>query len=322
MEQEGGLMNVKPIKLLPATKDYIWGGTKLKELWGKKADTPTIAECWEFSVYPGSASVVDDAMFKGYTLDKLLEKHPEFFGEKLKNYKKFPVLIKLLDASGDLSVQVHPSDEYALEHEGELGKTEMWYILDADEGAYIYYGFNRGYTREEVASAAANGSITELLNKVFVKKGDCFAVPAGTVHALCRGVTVYEAQENSNVTYRVWDYRRKDKNGRERELHLDKALEVMDTGPAPMEQTANTRVVNGNTVRKLVKTEYFNVKEVRITGEYLMYSPDSFQVVTVADGSAVFDSGAVAEKGDTYFLPAGQMYKLTAENAVILVTSL
>ena len=315
-------MQAGALKLKPATKDYIWGGTKLKTEWGKTADTETVAECWELSTYPGSQSEIDDVRFKGYTLSKLLEKYPEFFGEKVKKFKVFPVLIKLLDASGDLSVQVHPSDEYALKNEGEYGKTEMWYVLDAEEGAYIYYGFNREVCADEVKKAVSENAITTLLNKVYVQKGDFFCVPAGTVHALCRGVTVYEVQENSNLTYRVYDYDRIGKDGKPRELHLEKALEVMDFSPARTVNEAAVKLVGDATVRKLVKTDYFNVKEVRIRGEYLMYSPDSFMTFTVAEGNGEIEGGVSFKKGESYFLPACQMYKLRAENALIIVTTL
>lgn len=315
-------MDVGALKLKPATKDYIWGGTRLKTEWGKLADTETVAECWELSTYPGSESEIDDVRFKGYTLSKLLEKYPEFFGEKLKNFKVFPVLIKLLDASGDLSVQVHPSDEYALKNEGEYGKTEMWYVLDAEEGAYIYYGFAEKVSAEEVRKAVSENAVTALLNKVYVKKGDFFLVPAGTVHALCKGVTVYEVQENSNLTYRVYDYDRKGKDGKPRELHLEKALKVMDFSPTEEAGEAKTKVVGDAVIRKLVKTDYFSVKEVRINGEYLMYSPDSFMTFTVAEGNGEIEGGISFKKGESYFLPACQMYKLRAENALIIVTTL
>ena len=315
-------MQVGALKLKPATKDYIWGGTKLKTEWGKQADTETVAECWELSTYPGSESEIDDARFKGYTLSKLLGKYPEFFGEKLKNFSVFPVLIKLLDASGDLSVHVHPSDEYALKNEGEYGKTEMWYVLDAEEGAYIYYGFNRKVCADEVRKAVSENAVTALLNKVYVKKGDFFLVPAGTVHALCKGVTVYEVQENSNLTYRVYDYDRKGKDGKPRELHLEKALEVSNFSPAAEVNAVNAKLVGDAEVRKLVNTDYFSVKEVRIRGEYLMYSPDSFITFTVAEGNGEIESGVSFKKGESYFLPAQQIYKLRAENALILVTTL
>ena len=221
-------MKLKPLKLKPAVKDYIWGGTALKERWGKTSDTDTIAECWEFSLFPGSSSEVDEVLFKGFDLIKLYERYPAIFGKAAEKHKVFPILIKLIDANADLSVQVHPSDEYADKYEGgSLGKSEIWYIADAKEGASIYYGFSRDVSREEAEKSIKENTITSLLRKIPVKKGEFYYVPAGTVHALLAGVTVIEIQENSNLTYRVYDYDRRDKAGNPRELHVAKALEVM-----------------------------------------------------------------------------------------------
>ncbi|MBQ8178774.1 MAG: class I mannose-6-phosphate isomerase [Clostridia bacterium] len=318
-------MKLRPLKLKPALRTYIWGGTKLKEFWGKESDTDSIAECWELSMYTDSESIVDDPAFYEYTLSKLQRNYPELFGDKVNDYSKFPILIKLLDASADLSIQVHPDDVYAMAREGgQLGKNEVWYIADAEEGAAIYYGFNRDVTKEEVIDGVVNGTITELLNRCPVKKGDCFFVPAGTVHALQKGVTVIEVQQSSDITYRLYDYGRKDKNGNARKLHIREALDVMTLKKSEI-PTLNPQkeLANGAKLRILTKNGYFTAKEVVIEkGEYLIYSEESFVTFTVADGEAEFESGEKIKKGDTWFIPAYYMAKIKAEKATLVVTTI
>ncbi len=318
-------MKLRPLKLQPAVRSYIWGGTKLKELWGKESDTDTIAECWELSMYTDSESVVDDPAFYEYTLSKLQRNYPELFGDKVNDYNKFPILIKLLDASADLSIQVHPDDVYAMAREGgQLGKNEVWYIADAEEGAAIYYGFNRDVTKDEVIDGVVNGTITELLNRCPVKKGDCFFVPAGTVHALQKGVTVIEVQQSSDITYRLYDYGRKDKNGNARKLHIREALDVTSLKKSEI-PTLNPQkeLSNGAKLRILTKNGYFTSKEVIIEkGEYLIYSEESFVTFTVADGEAEFESGEKIKKGDTWFIPAYYMAKIKADSVTLVVTTI
>ena len=302
-------MKLKPLKLKPAVKDYIWGGTALKERWGKTSDTDTIAECWEFSLFPGSSSEVDEVLFKGFDLIKLYERYPAIFGKAAEKHKVFPILIKLIDANADLSVQVHPSDEYADKYEGgSLGK---------------YYGFSRDVSREEAEKSIKENTITSLLRKIPVKKGEFYYVPAGTVHALLAGVTVIEIQENSNLTYRVYDYDRRDKASNPRELHVAKALEVMTlTASEPPRQDVPAKDIGGATVRKMIKTPYFTSKEVTLHGEYLIYNEDSFVTFTVSEGEGEFDGGERFLKGETWLIPAGYMTKLISSHAVLVVTAL
>ena len=202
-------MKAQPILFTPATKSYLWGGTALMEKWGKTATETTIAECWELSAYAGCESIARGGACDGMSLGKIVETHPELFGSAARD--GFPILVKLIDAAKDLSVQVHPDDLYARVHEGDRGKTEMWYIADAVPGAAIYYGFARDVSREEVEKSIRENTVTTLLQKVPVTRGDAFLVPAGTVHALLAGVTVIEIQESSNVTYRVYDYDRRER---------------------------------------------------------------------------------------------------------------
>lgn len=318
-------MKLRPLKLKPALRSYIWGGTKLKELWGKESDNDTIAECWELSMYTDSESIVDDPAFYEYNLSKLQRNYPEFFGDKVNDYSKFPILVKLLDAAADLSIQVHPDDVYAMAREGgQLGKNEVWYIADAEEGSAIYYGFNRDVTKEEVIDGVVNGTITELLNRCPVKKGDYFFVPAGTVHALQKGVTVIEVQQSSDITYRIFDYGRKDKNGNARKLHIREALDVMTLKKSEIPTVGEQKVLsNGSKIRVLTKNGYFTAKEVKIEkGEYLIYSEESFVTFTVADGTAKFENGDEIKKGETWFIPAYYMAKILADNATLIVTTI
>lgn len=318
-------MKLRPLKLKPAVRSYIWGGTKLKEFWGKESDTETIAECWELSMYTDSNSIVDDPAFYDYTLEQLQHNYPEFFGDKVNDHSKFPILVKLIDASADLSIQVHPDDAYAMAREGgQLGKNEVWYIADAEEGAAIYYGFNRDLTKEEAIDAIVNGTITECLNRCPVKKGDYFFVPAGTVHALQKGVTVIEVQQSSDITYRVYDYGRKDKAGNARKLHIREALDVMNLKKSELPEIALPKVLeNGSSIRILTKNAYFTTKEVKISnGEYLIYNEESFVTFTVADGEGEFEGGEKIQKGETWFIPAYYMAKIKAQNLTIVVTNI
>ena len=214
-------INMKPIKLAPAFKDYLWGGTKLKTEFDKKSDLQKVAESWELSTHKDGQSIVANGEFKGLTLSEYIEKNGrECIGKNAMAFEFFPILIKFIDAADNLSVQVHPSDEYALSNEGEYGKTEMWYVLDCEKDAFLYYGLNREITKEEFAERIKENMLLEVLNKVKVNKGDVFFINSGTIHAIGKGIVICEIQQNSNTTYRVYDYDRRDKNGNTRELHV------------------------------------------------------------------------------------------------------
>ena len=202
------------LKLQPAGKDYLWGGTRLRDEYGKKIDLTPLAETWECSVHPDGPSIVANGPHKGKTLAEVLRLHQEYLGSKVKN-GELPILVKFIDAKKDLSVQVHPDDEYAREHEADNGKTEMWYVIDAEEGASLVYGFQHKVTPKLLKKAIETGTLDKHLHKIKVRKGDVFYVPAGTVHGIGAGILIAEIQESSNVTYRVYDYNRVDKNGHE-----------------------------------------------------------------------------------------------------------
>ncbi|MBQ3105569.1 MAG: class I mannose-6-phosphate isomerase, partial [Lachnospiraceae bacterium] len=219
----------KPFLLKPAGKDYLWGGRRLKDDFSKELDMEPLAETWECSTHPDGPSIVSGGAFDGKTLTEVLKAHPEYLGTHPRSEGELPILIKLIDAKQDLSVQVHPDDAYAKEHEnGSLGKSELWYVLDAKKDAKLVYGFYHDMEKQVLKESLLNGTVEKYLQKVSVQKDDVFYIEAGTVHALGAGALVAEIQENSNVTYRMFDYNRVDKHGNARPLHVDRALDVVD----------------------------------------------------------------------------------------------
>lgn len=228
-EQELGYEIEPFVKLLPAYKDYLWGGDRLKKLYGKQSDLDIVAESWELSAHEAGTSVVASGRHKGMNFASYLEFiGKENWGWKCQSLPNFPILIKFIDARDSLSVQVHPDDEYALEKENEYGKNEMWYVVDCEEGSGIYCGFNRDVSREEVKERIEQNTILEVLNWIPAKKGDVFFIKAGTVHAIGKGMLICEIQQSSNCTYRLYDFDRRDKFGNLRQLHLNEALDVLN----------------------------------------------------------------------------------------------
>ena len=224
---------VYPLTFEPALRDYIWGGRNLERLFGRKLPPGIIAESWEISGHLSSPTRVEEGLWKGHTLpDVLGVLGTDLVGtrsQKMLAQNKFPLLVKLLDANRDLSVQVHPDDAYACAHEnGELGKTEMWYVLHAEPGAELIYGLARGVTREGFCAAIENNTLATQLHRLAIKPGDCVFIPAGTIHALLAGAVVAEIQQNSDTTYRLHDWGRLGDDGEPRPLHVKKALDVID----------------------------------------------------------------------------------------------
>ncbi len=299
------------LKLRPVGKDYLWGGRRLKEEFGKDIDIEPLAETWECSTHPDGASVIVSGTYRGGTLAEVIKAHPEFLGSSACGWDELPILVKLIDAKQDLSVQVHPGDDYALRHEGQRGKTEMWYVVDAAEGATLVRGFKHPMTEVLLREAIASGTLEQHLNRVSVRKGDVFYVPAGTVHALGAGVLVAEIQQNSNVTYRVYDYDRTDGNGQKRQLDIDKALEVMDMGPAASMAQERRQPLSSPQAKAelLCKCAYFETEHVQTDSRYsFCVTGKSFQVLLCINGAAVIANGETAmsiSRGDCLFLPAG-----------------
>ena len=215
------------LKLTPSCQDYLWGGSRLRTDFGIKSDLEPLAEAWVLSCHPDGPSYLPD----GTTLADYAAAHPEALGTDCAKFEQFPILTKFIDASSNLSIQVHPSNDYALKNEHQYGKSEMWYVLDCVPGAYLYYGFTHEISKEEFAERIKNNTLTEVLNAVPVHKGDCFFIPSGTLHAICQGIVVAEVQQNSNVTYRVYDYGRVGADGKPRALHIEKALDVTRRTP-------------------------------------------------------------------------------------------
>lgn len=312
---------MKPIKLIPAFKDYLWGGTKLRDEFNKKCDFDKIAESWELSTHKDGQSVVADGDFKGLTLGEYIEKNgKEVLGSNCEAFEYFPILIKLIDAKENLSIQVHPNDDFAKRVEGEYGKTEMWYIVDCEDDAFLYYGFNRDVSSSEFRERIENNTVLEVLNKVKVKKGDVFFIKAGTVHAIGAGIVICEIQQNSNTTYRVYDYDRRDKNGNTRELHTDKAIMVADTKKAPDMEAP--KLLNDDSLL-LADCKYFRVIKVMVDGEKSFTADSrSFNSLIVLDGkgSLLCDGeGTELVKGDSIFVPAGTgEYKICGKCDVII----
>ena len=298
------------MKLIPTGKDYLWGGTRLRDEYGKKIDMTPLAESWECSVHPDGPSFVSNGQYKGKTLKEVLDEHPEYIGTKANGV--FPILAKFIDAKKDLSVQVHPDDEYARENENDNGKTEMWYIIDADEGASLIYGFKHKVTKEILERAIERGELDKHLQKVEVHKGDLYFVPAGTVHGIGKGILLAEIQESSNVTYRVYDYDRVDKNGKKRQLHFDKAVQVMDMGVVPdiKQKRRMVKYYPGCSRELLCRCKYFETERIQVTkGFSFSVREESFQVLMCLDGYGQVevdgDKPVRFTKGETVFLPAG-----------------
>ena len=290
------------VKLLPAVKRTVWGGNKI-EKWNKPTCEGSIGETWELSFLSSGPSIIASGENAGKALmDTLLRAE---WGKKSENYENFPLLVKFIDASTPLSVQVHPSDEYATANGLIAGKTEAWYILDADEGAGIYLGFKKRVTPEEVEKSALDGTITDLLNFIEVKKGECYFVRSGTVHAIGAGVTVAEVQQSSDVTFRVYDYDRVGADGKKRELHLKSALEVLCyeryQKEEPKEEIGSLET--DGKVKTLARNEYFTIYECEKEGKYR--SQESFLCVICVDGMGTID-GEAMKKGDTFFVPANE----------------
>ncbi len=300
----------QPVKLYPAFQDYLWGGTNLKSVYPACDKTP-IAEAWVLSCHPdGPSTVVGDAT----TLAEYVAQNPDCVGKKGAKFPFFPILIKLIDAQQSLSVQVHPDDAYAMEKENSFGKTEMWYVLDCKEGAALYYGFEKDITKEEFAARIENNTLTEVLHAVPVKKGDVFFIPAGTIHAIGAGMLIAEIQQNSNTTYRVYDYGRVGADGKPRALHIDKALDVTDLCPAPAYENEDPDV--------LADCDYFRVKRLTAATKGLV-GEDSFTALLVVDGSATltYDGGEMElSQYDCLFMPAGMgEYTLSGDFEILEV---
>lgn len=313
-------LNNKPFLLKPAGKDSLWGGSRLKDDFLKEIDLDPLAETWECSTHPDGPSIVASGEFSGKTLIEVIKGHPEYLGTHPRTKESLPILIKLIDAKKDLSVQVHPDDNYAMIHEGgELGKTEMWYVLNAERNTKLVYGFRHDMDKDVLKKSLENGSIERYLQKVKVEKDDVFYIAAGTVHAIGAGALIAEIQENSNLTYRLYDYNRTDKNGKTRELHIEKALDVVNRkGSAePRQPMRVLKYKKGCASELLCRCKYFEVERIMINTERYKKMADfrtrsnSFQVLLCIAGCGVMfgEDGDFINffKGDCIFIPANSI---------------
>ncbi len=306
-----------PFLLKPAGKGYIWGGMRLNDEFAKGIDLNPLAETWECSTHPDGPSVIASGEYKGKLLTEVLGKHPEYLGTHPKTKGELPILIKFIDAKKDLSVQVHPDDTYALKHEnGQMGKTEMWYILDAAKDTHLVYGLHRDTDKETLRSSIIDGTIEKYLRKIRVEKDDLFYIEAGTIHAIGAGALIVEIQESSNLTYRLYDYNRIDKNGKKRELHIEKAMEVADLkeGKEPVQPMRVLKYRQGCALELLCRCKYFEVYRMIINTEscrkMVEYQSDStsFRVLLCINGCGTMLMGDGSNlsffKGDCIFFPA------------------
>lgn len=294
------------LKLNPVFKDYLWGGTKLRDEYGFKSSLDKLAEGWMLSCHKDGENTVLDGEFEGKTLTEVVKIHPEYLGKNGNQFEYFPILIKLIDAKNDLSVQVHPDNEYAMRVENEYGKTECWYILDCDDDAELIYGFNRTISSDEFKERIADNTFLETVNKVKVKKGDLFFIEAGTLHAIGKGILLAEIQQNSNTTYRVYDYGRLGADGKPRELHVEKAIDVTNCTPPTRSTNPEGELVSANGYKSqlLTRCDLFNVEKVSVTDSYTTIADEnSFVSVLVTDGKGMIDKIEI-NKGDSLFIPA------------------
>ena len=311
---------VKPyiLKLEPAFKDYIWGGRRLIDEYKMDCNLERLSEAWVLSCHKDGPSTVKNGPLCGKTLEEAIGSFSgKPCGEHCDRFDFFPVLIKLIDAKRDLSIQVHPDDNYAAKHEGGYGKTEMWYVVDCDKGASIYYGFKNEISKEDFRRSIEENTLTDLLKKIEVKKGDCFFIPAGTVHAIGAGMLIAEIQQSSNSTYRVYDYGRLGTDGKPRELHIEKALDVAVTAPAKAPHYENGDI--------LADCQYFKAEKKNIGGQFdFAADGTSFVAVLAVEGKGNISGGGESlsfSAGDCFFVPAktGEC-RITGEAVCIFVT--
>ena len=318
-----------PIFLKPALVDTIWGGTRLMTEYGFQTTKDNIAAAWMLSCHPDGESVVTGGEFDGMTLTRVVADHPEYVGSKYAG-GTFPVLIKLIDAEKDLSIQVHPDDAYAAKNEPKdpRGKTEAWYVIDARRDAKLIYGFRNRYTKEQFREAIESKTLTQITNDVHVKPGNVVFIPSGTLHAICRGVFLAEVQQSCNTTYRVYDYDRLDDKGELRPLHIDKAVDVTKCEPPEGGVTplGKPEALPFGSKTLLTECEYFSSSLYEINGEAeLQAGPESFVSVIALNGSGSIKwqgETRQLDKGDSVFIPANADAFCLSGNLRLLVTTL
>lgn len=291
------------LKMQPVLKEMIWGGNKLKDIFGYEIPSDHTGEAWAIAAHKNGDCTIENTEYAGKTLSWLFENHRELFGGI--EGEEFPLLVKIIDAKNDLSVQVHPNDEYAKINENSLGKTECWFVLQADEGTKMVMG-HHAKTKDEFVKAIEEDDYDHLLNSFEIKEGDFFYIPSGTLHAICSGSLIYEAQQSSDITYRVYDYHRKDKDGNERQLHVQQSIDVTNV-PADIDQNKEfkkTELANG-TKTTFVTSEFFTVDSYEMTGKNKIENDAPFQLVSVIGGEGKLNDIEV-KKGDHFVICSDQ----------------
>lgn len=309
------------LKLRPSYKDYLWGGHRLVEKYNKEFDGDILAESWELSCHPDGPSYVVNGSYAGKTLQEYIDlEGKKVLGNNCQKFEEFPILVKFIDAKDNLSIQVHPDNEYALKNEGQYGKTEMWYIMDCEEGAFLYYGFKKEVSKEEFEERIKTDTLLEVLNAVPVHKGDVLFIEAGTIHAIGKGIVIAEIQQNSNVTYRVYDFGRVGKDGKKRELHIDKAVEVTNRVPISRKNTCYPHIAS---------CDYFTVDCLNMDGKLMSsmkgsVGEESFASILIMEGEGTISCGGETipyRKGDSFFMSAGSgEYEISGECEVLITT--
>ena len=308
-------------KLRPSCKDYLWGGHRLVEEYGKEYEGEILAETWELSCHPDGPSTIVNGAYAGKTLEEYIEEAgKEVLGKNCRRFRDFPILIKFIDAKQNLSIQVHPDNRYALKNEGQYGKTEMWYVMDAGKDAFLYYGFKKEISKEEFARRIQEDTLLEVLNAVPVQKGDVLFIESGTIHAIGADILIAEIQQNSNVTYRVYDYGRVGKDGKKRDLHIEKALAVTNRVPLIKSKSSYPHVAD---------CDYFTVDKLNLDGQMMRrmegyVSEESFVSILILDGEGTVSCGdeVTYKKGDSLFLPAGSGTYVIEGNCDALITTI
>ena len=291
----------EPMFMDPEFKETVWGGTRIMSLFSKRIPSAHTGESWEVSAHENGQSKIRNGFLQGMTLREAVAKYPaEILGYQVTRETggHFPLMVKLIDASDDLSIQVHPNDEQALRIEGPTGrgKTEMWYILDAEPDAQLIYGLKKDLSKEDFEKAIKDGTIEDKVNYVPVKRGDAFLIPAGTLHAIGSGIVLAEIQQSSDTTYRVYDYRRLGLDGNPRPLHIEKALQVTNLSSSVGEEYAD--------IQEGVVCPFFQVYRRNLRGiQEIAVTLDHFQIIMILEGSGKVD-GKPFRKGDTILLPA------------------
>lgn len=320
------MQKLYPLRLRGVTRSPIWGGTRLLREWNKPADTPTVGESWELTLRRDETATVTDGTLKGRTLTELVTEYGDAITGGGFGTADFPLLIKLLDADDRLSVQVHPNDAYAARVENDRGKTEMWYVVDANEGAEIICGLADGVDESGFAQAVACGRLSDALQHVPVHAGEVYFIPAGLPHAVGKGILIAEIQQNCDLTYRVYDYDRVDTNGCKRELHVEKALEVIRPfTDEEIDAIRYAKAPNGfDRSRLLAHCAYFRVEKLTLTDRALTLPAKKMLHLLCIDGAATLHCNGEdypIEKGDSYLIPACLCDVALTGSSTLLMTS-